>query len=861
MTIGAIKTNLSIEKVLSHYHLVADRWHRLSCPWHDDKKPSLQIYPKTNTWTCFSTNCTAGSGDVIEFIQRIERSTKHEALQKAKTLINGTQAITMTVPNTAHALDKDLFQKIFTYFSRSLRHSKAGAVREYLAGRGLSLQQEVGYNSGKLHQSKDESFVQKCVAHHLLKPSENGWQSWAKGCLIFPLKSESGEILSFYGRSTSGAGHFYLRNRKGLYPAYPVRTTKTLILTESIIDTATLAQVKLGLVDCSLLALYGTNGLNQEHRRAILELEALEEIIFMLDGDEAGRKAVLSHADMLKALKPGVKLSRVALPEGEDINSLYVAHEESADAMFQELLTQRESVDKVSQPVEQASFPGVEGQLNTRHPELLQYNTPDLNITILGGIQIEGLDRMRVTLKLEKEDRLLRHNLDLYNDSQLESFIKRAGSRLDQRSRELRHILERLTNQLEAYRMEQIEVRKPRKTLDKMLSPQELEAAKNYLSTPNLMQRTQEDLAKTGIIGEAHNRLLMYLCMSSRKRKRPIHVISLAKSGLGKTHLQERVGACIPSEDKIELTTLSDNALYYMQKEELQHKVLIIEDMDGAENVLYPLRELQSKGKLTKTVTLKDNKGRLKTMLLEVQGPISLAGCTTKESLYEDNANRSFLIYLDGSREQDERIMAYQRKLSAGIIDDQAEEAQQQAFQNRQRLLREVAVRNPYAEQLRIPPAVFKPRRTHAHYLAFIEVVTWYHQYQRAWKTDPTTGQRYIETTLEDIEWANRLLAPVLLHKSDELSGACRSFFERLKGWLKKEKKPSFYSKEVRLALRINYNSLKRYLRQLSTNGYLQNVGGSRANGYEYEVVSYEEYQQLQQNIHTVLDDILEKLY
>lgn len=32
----------------------------------------------------------------------------------------------------------------------------------------------------------------------------------------------------------------------------------------------------------------------------------------------------------------------------------------------------------------------------------------------------------------------------------------------------------------------------------------------------------------------------------------------------------------------------------------------------------------------------------------------------TQEQVYEDNANRSFLIYIDESKEQDERIMAYQ---------------------------------------------------------------------------------------------------------------------------------------------------------------------------------------------------------
>ena len=161
-----------------------------------------------------------------------------------------------------------------------------------------------------------------------------------------------------------------------------------------------------------------------------------------------------------------------------------------------------------------------------------------------------------------------------------------------------------------------------------------------------------------------------------------------------------------------------------------------------------------------------------------------MAGCTTQEQVYEDNANRSFLIYIDESKEQDERIMAYKRRKSAGTIDRVREGRIKQLLQNTQRVLQPVQVRNPYAEQLQLPADVFKPRRTNAHYLAFIEAVTFYHQFQRTERVDEDTGERYIETTIEDIAAANNLMRDVLLRKSDELTGACRNYFERLKKYL-----------------------------------------------------------------------------
>lgn len=86
MDIPTIKSRLTITQVLEHYHLKPDQNHRLLCPFHEDKTPSLQVYPDTNTWTCSSTNCHSGSGDVIDFILNKEGFSKHETIEKATIL-------------------------------------------------------------------------------------------------------------------------------------------------------------------------------------------------------------------------------------------------------------------------------------------------------------------------------------------------------------------------------------------------------------------------------------------------------------------------------------------------------------------------------------------------------------------------------------------------------------------------------------------------------------------------------------------------------------------------------------------------------------------------------------------------------
>ena len=255
-------------------------------------------------------------------------------------------------------------------------------------------------------------------------------------------------------------------------------------------------------------------------------------------------------------------------------------------------------------------------------------------------------------------------------------------------------------------------------------------------------------------------------------------------------------------------------------------------------------------------------------MHLVVEGPLSVSGCTTREHIYEDNANRSFLIYLDESPDQDKKIMEYQRAISAGRVDHEAEETAAELLRNCQRILEPIKIVNPYAEELTLPEEVFKPRRTNNHYLQFIEAVTFYHQWQRPQRVIEETGEVYVETTLEDIEYANELLQDILLRKSDELTGACRNYLEQVKDYLAtrgevgEEQEPitSFSNLEIRKALRVNVSNQKRYTTSLLAHYYIRKVSGKKGTRYGYEIVSIEEFESLKGQISNVLGSNLKKL-
>ncbi len=501
--------------------------------------------------------------------------------------------------------------------------------------------------------------------------------------------------------------------------------------------------------------------------------------------------------------------------------------------------------------------------LDTTNSNNYQYQTSHLEIHILGGMKINKLEALRVTLSVQKpkQHNVLRQSIDLYNDNQVEKLVRKIAERLEIGTSITRRTLQELTHELENYRF--LLLKKEAQEgmrVCKQLSVLEEREAKKFLKQKDLLNKTNELIGKSGVIGEQTNRLLMYLIFTSRKTNSPLHCISLGSSGVGKTHLQSKVSELIPEEETIEITVLSANAFYYFNRTELQHKLILIEDLDGAEAVLYPLRELQTKKRITKTVVHKDTKGTTKTIHLTVEGPVSVAGCTTQESIYEDNSNRSFLLYIDESEEQDKRIMHYQRLISAGKINIEAEHAMRETLRNVQHVLRPIKVINPYAEYLELPQSVFKPRRTNAHYLQLIEVITFYKQYQRKEQVNKETGEIHIETTIEDIEEVNQLITEVLLRKSDLLNGACRSFFESLKAHLKKENQTTFTNAEIRKALRINPSNQKRYMLYLQLAELVKKAKGNKRKGYLYEVLDYSDYETTNKQIKDLLQGSIDKL-
>ena len=914
MEIKEIKQQLTIGQVLDYYGFTPDKHHRLKCPWHHDKTPSLQIFPKTDSWTCFSSNCNAGSGDAIGFIERMEGQGKHQAIMKAKELlgmlseaksrpiVSGegdkhkgilvAQSLASpggSVPPTQQGQVRELSRiAVLSKVSQEGKASfkKTAKARDYIQSRGLAPERtEAGYIGPGMGKSWNEALQQSGLKLGLLKTSgQKTVVPKFKHCVVFFMNNSKGQVVGLYGRSVDEKAelkHLYLNGaHQGLYPGYPKEATTKLVLTESIIDCATLQQCEAITQHYSLLALYGTNGFTPHHQEAISQLKGLQEVVLFFDGDEAGKAAIGKTGAKVQQIRPGVTITAVPTPEGEDVNSLLQGHEPE---ILTHLLKERKPVhlstetkegqDKEAGPHHSLPRPdGNQGSpcpvLDTGNPDKVLYRSGELRFTVWGGIDINQLHRLKINLHVQLKGngwKYYQDDVNLYSNSQLVRYIKGASQELEASSTGLKQSIQQLKHQIENYRLQKREDRqKALRPKPYPMTAQEEKEALALLKNKQLVKKTMEAITGAGLVGEQKNGLLLFFLYLTRLFEEPLHAIIFGKSGSGKTYLQTKVSECLPEESVRTITSLSENVLYYSPKGFWQHVVLVIEDLDGVYQALLALRELMSKQSITKYTTDKDAQGNNIQKTLTVEGPVSVSGATTKEAIYEDNANRSFLLYVDESTSHTQQVMDYQRKARAGMINGTNQEASKLLLKNAQRLLdKRIKVYNPYALQLKLPQAIFKPLRTNEHYLKLIEVIAFYHQKQREVKTHPQTKERYIEVALKDIEIANRLVKESLLRKSDELNGEFRQFFEYLKDHVSrhrpKDPEATFYAKNIRKERRLHPMKLARYLSGLERRGYIKWTGGSKRTGYEYQVTAWEEYGQLREGMH-LLDKILEGL-
>jgi 5S rRNA maturation endonuclease (ribonuclease M5) len=610
-----------------------------------------------------------------------------------------------------------------------------------------------------------------------------------------------------------------------------------LILTEAAFDALTFhAHGIRNVIPC-----YGTGGFTPDHLAALTR-GGVRKVMIAFDNDQAGEDAAKKLAQSLDA-----ECHRVKIPEelGKDIN-------EYVSTMYRNGMKPDEITAALKDLVAKAPRFGYR---RTRTGKLTLADQTETDLVFqncdltyrLRGLFENRENSLRVILTATREDAAHTDRFDLYTAKSRASFTYRAANRLELPAAKIEEDLNSLIPTLETLLAEgKGKAAEPQGPPP--MSEKDRDEALRLLRSKDLLRRLSADLETVGYVGEDRNKQLAYLIATSRKLDKPLSAIIRSESGAGKSFLMECVAELMPEEDVQYFSRLTPQSLYYMGENELVHKLLIVDERDGSEESEYPIRTLQTRRKLTLAVPMKDaSTGKIKTTMLEINGPIAYMESSTQLRINPENLNRCFEIFLDESEEQTRKIYDLQKRAHTpeGWKVDAHRAATVRRHRNAQRLLQPVRVSIPYTGTLRFPASWTRGRRDHQRLLHLIEAVAFLHQAQRE-KKQTDDGEAFIEATVDDYACAYDLARAAFAQALADMPRNARLVLSHIRAMVRdacerlnvSERDYGFRRRDVREYTKLPDHQIKRSMRVLEELEYVHVRRGGRGGSFIYHLAA-----------------------
>lgn len=850
------------------------------CPFHNDKTPSLVITPSKNLWHCLGA-CQQG-GSVIDWVIRQKNvSFRHavELLRQEFSLLAAEVApiadVNLSPLFKRENDEQKVLNRVVTFYHETLKASPEAL--EYLEKRCINHPEaishfQIGYANRTLGYRLPPS-INKAGAELRSQLQQVGIMRLSghehfTGSIVIPIINEHGIVMEMYGRKILGNRlrkgtpiHTYLPGgHRGVWNIAAFKASEEIILCESLIDALTFWCAGFRNVTAS----YGISGFTADHLAAFREYP-IQRVYIAYDRDEAGNIAAEKLSKELMA--EGIDCFRVLFPKGMDAND-YARQVQPIDKSLGLLIRKAEWMGngqkkmiankEVEQPYEiintseeEVINPVLPTELNAEvNDQQVVLNIEDRRYRIRGLQKNLSYEQLKVNLLIQKADHFFVDTLDIYSARLRASFIKQAALELCLTEEIIKQDLGKVLLKLEELQDAQIKgVLTPQKPQAKMTDA-ELKAALNFLKAPDLIKQVLKDFESLGVVGEITNKLVGYLAAVSRKLDKPLAVMVQSSSAAGKSSLMEAILQLMPEEERVHYSAMTGQALFYMGEQDLKHKILAIAEEAGATQTAYALKLLQSEGEVSIASTGKNaTTGNLETHVYRVEGPVMLFSTTTAIDIDEELMNRCLVLSVDESREQTQAIHQAQRQKRTliGLRAKQQKKSLVQLHQNAQRLLRPLAVLNPYADQLTFLDAKTRTRRDHEKYLTLIDAIALLHQYQRPIKKDKHAGSitEYIEVTLDDIAIANEIAHEILGKTLDELPPQTRKLVELINDMVKDvcrqhqihQRDYRFSRKTIRDYSGYSDFQVKKHLKRLEELEYVLIHKGKRGMSFEYELL------------------------
>ena len=743
------------------------------CPFHEDTEASFAVDERKGLWNCLG-KCGEG-GDAFSFVMKADGIGFAEAFALLQEIEpqrrrDAEEDKQLTTDNRPQTTALEYLEKAVSYYHKSLvKNEKAIA---YLQSRGITPEAvrvfRLGYVDGTLRGRVNPDGRRSLESLGLLNEKGN---ETMYGSVVFPLvDAGTNQAVGLYARHTEKQQHLYLSGkRRGLFNPAGAKETDEIVLTESVIDALALWSIGIRNVTCA----YGVNALTDEIL-AHLQESRIRRVVLMLDADDAGREAALKFAEKLSAI--GIESRTVDLPAKDA--SEFVVNGGTLEAVQRLIEPQRRGDGETAETRAAGSVPLPDGTLQ------IVLDNREYRVRGLTGV---GLEKLKINLRLNVGNLFHLDTLDLYQARARANFAQIAAKHCRVNESVINADLLSLIETLEAERLSMRKTSTNEAESTAAMTEAEKREAIAFLKDEKLCERIVEDFRRCGLVGERSTVLTAYLGSISRKLTEPLALLIVARSGAGKSALQDALCAFVPPEELVRVTRLTGQALFYKDPYSLQRKMLVIAEDEGAMQAVYSLRPLASDQRLSIAATRTDPAtGKLSTEHYEVFGPVVIVITTTSAEAFDEETRSRFVqLSMNESIEQTRIILSQQRHQHSlsGVLEKAESEEIKRLHHHAQRMLKPLAVVNPFVEHLTYPSERLIHRREQRKYLSLINSIALLHQYQREIKT-AKRGEieiEYVEVELSDIALANELAEEILGKAMDELAPPVRGMFEAIR--------------------------------------------------------------------------------
>lgn len=313
---GKVTLSEEFAKITKIYKKGSSHW--CCCLFHDEKTPSCLINNEKGIYHCFG--CGA-HGDIftlmvkhfkLEFKDVVRELAQRFNLKITNFNFKGREKLLMTMEEACKIYESNLTEEALDYLIK--RGLKEESIKKF----------RLGFSKGNTVvdnlMSKGHVFeeINKCGI-----ALDDGRDRF-KGRIIFPILDRSKKVIGFSGRAINDEQPKYLNSPETeifqksmhLFAENFLEPSLPVVLVEGYMDV--IAMYQLGFKN-----IVGSMGTAVSAGQILSILRISDSLLIMLDGDNAGRKAVFTVLKLVLGLITPEKDVRVCfLPPGKDPDSL-----------------------------------------------------------------------------------------------------------------------------------------------------------------------------------------------------------------------------------------------------------------------------------------------------------------------------------------------------------------------------------------------------------------------------------------------------------------------------------------------------------------------------------------------------------